>query len=154
MKNVFYICFAVSAAASVIKIIIAAACRERVSKVFQLIIDTILLLVLISSFLGISLPEVTVYENAERIDFEKIEGDVYESVIKTAEELLSERVADAVEEKFSVRPYDCVVKIDGESMALENMDIYFNPEAILISAYDIKAFLKEEYNIKAEVIFK
>ena len=154
MKNAFLVCFVSSVAASTVKIMIAAACRERLTKVFQLIIDAVLLLVLIFSFFGISLPKFSFPDVEERMDFNKLEADMYGKVIEKAEELLADRIAETVEERFGVRPYKCVAIIDEDSLVVEYLHVYFGLDDALISAYDVKEFLKDQYDIKAEVIFK
>ncbi|MBR5539342.1 MAG: hypothetical protein IKU61_05525 [Clostridia bacterium] len=81
------------------------------------------------------------------------DSDMYVEVISRAEELLSVRVSDIVEASFDVKPCECIAELDNENLTLEKLKVFFDRNS-LISSYEVKRLLKEEYNVKAEVYFK
>ena len=150
MKETFLVCTAVSVAVSILKIILDALCRTGVSKVLQISLDIFLLSVLVGTFFGIEYSGYGVTDIASE-DFSAIESRTVSEIKAEAEKLLSERVTEAVEKEFGKRPSRCISEIDIETLEVCKLYVYF--DGGFVSGYDVKKFLKEKYNVNAEVIF-
>ena len=128
-------------------------CSSRLAKVFQFILDAIILIILISSAMGITTYPIEIY-NIENTNFEDVQNTSFLKIATTAEELLAKQISDEIESEFSKRPSFCQAEFDTESFKLSSLKIYFSREDMLTSAYEVKEFIKERYFIKAEVMFE
>ncbi len=150
MKDTFVLCTAVCVLTTLVRIILSAAACERVAKVLQTLLDILLLILLVGAFFGVDLNQYGGISLATE-DFEDIESRTVAEIKTQAENLLAERISDAVENEFSQRPSACVADINIESLEISELSVYFDIR--LISGYDVKRFIKEKYKVDAEVIF-
>lgn len=153
MKDMFYSCFAACAIAAFLKVIATSLCGERVLKVLSLFIDGVLFFSLLLFVLGDGQPMHYKWDLAVADELMQTDADMYNEIIYKAEELLSERVSAIIEENFDIKPRECIAELNGENLSLEKLTVFFHGNS-LISSYDVKHLLKEEYGVKAEVYFK
>lgn len=153
MKDTFVVCTAISIIASFTKIVLDSAFGEKVSRVVQIFLDILLLTIILSAFFGVEYDGYTEPDLYTSINFEMIEKDTLQEIKVKSESMLAEKICSAVENKFNEKPKCCIVVIDIENFELSELSVYFDISKAYLSGYELTRFLKENYNVEAEVVF-
>ncbi len=153
MRNTFILCTAVSVIASLTKMVLDSAFGEKVSKVIQILLDIFILTILLSAFLGFRHIVYVGTDTYTSLNFEMIENDTLQEIKKESERMLAEKICNAVEKEFAEKPTFCKAVINIESFELCELTVKFDISKAFLSGYDVKRFLKDNYNVDAEVVF-
>lgn len=101
---------------------------------------------------GGELPQVQAPEYAD--DYFAGLSDVgVRAVLAQAEEYLGKDLCGRIEQEFSAVPSVCRVKLDGERLAVSEVEVEFPAAARLVSGYEVKMFVGNLYGrtVKTEV---
>jgi len=151
MNTILISCASIAFIGTIIKMIIESSGAHHFSNVISLILGIVILLNIFYVSVPKELPEFSI-SNIE-YNYKQISDDVLKKVVSNTETSVKTRITNELEKRFGIMPVVCNVKIDPESLNVINAKILLNHTDILISVYEIKAFVKEKFEIDAEVYF-
>lgn len=100
----------------------------------------------------ITLPELSYEDKSEY--YTSLRGETLTEIFILTENELSHKLGEELKARFGKAPLRCTVKVNQETFALSDIQIFYSLGDPLISTYEIKNYIYNAYGVRAEVHFE
>ncbi len=151
IKTAVISCALLAFFSAIIKLIIASSKNAQIGKAITAINGTVLILVFMQAIFtneynGFSLTQIPE-------DYEIIANEAFEKSIDEAKKDLEKKICKSLKEKFNFEDVNCELLIENSTLNVIEAKIMLNSSKFTVSTYEIKVFIKNQFQIDAEVYF-
>lgn len=151
MKEAFILCSSIAFTGAIINMVISASGEKSISNIVCSMLAFVLVMAFLQTISGDDIPEIS-------FDF-KVEEDVQiskyvlENAIENTQTEIKKQIQSAIENRFNVSPLNIDLKINKETLKIERLIITLAQSDLFVSSYQLKEFIKSNFQIEAEVYF-
>ena len=149
-KEKLMICAAVALLGALISFFAETTKRGMVKNALEIAIGVFLLYLIIYPFSSVEL-DISV-EEKNCFDCEKISDSVMKTALAEASKKIEETISFEVSAEFGIENVKSEVKISKDEFKIEKAVIYMVDCGKAVSSYQIKAYLKQKYDMDVEVL--